>query len=129
MEDEPINQKVTRGVLDRLGYEPDLVQNGEEALEALKNKDYDLILMDCMMPVMNGYETTKRIREIEGDSRHTIIIALTANAMSDDKEKCLNAGMDDYMTKPINMEENHVIRKLLPPPDRMETHTRDSAPV
>jgi signal transduction histidine kinase/AmiR/NasT family two-component response regulator/uncharacterized protein YdeI (BOF family) len=108
-EDNPVNQKVALLQLQRLGYSADVVQNGVEVLRALQHGHYPLILMDCHMPEMDGYEAARRVRAWEkaGDSpRHPIrIIALTADAMAGDREKCLAAGMDDYLTKPVRMED------------------------
>ena len=98
-EDNVINQKVARGMLRNLGHVADVASNGEEVLVALKVKTYDLIFMDCQMPVMDGYEATRRVREME--IGQPIIIAMTANALPGDRERCLNAGMNDYLTKPI----------------------------
>ena len=83
----------------------DIAEDGLEAIEAAQSKDYDVILMDCQLPKMDGYESTRRIRELEGKDKHTTIIALTANAMEGDEAKCLEAGMDDYLSKPINYEK------------------------
>ncbi len=107
-EDNIVNQKVVLHVLEKkLGYYADLVTNGKEALEYLEKMDYDLVLMDCQMPEMDGYEATKIIRDEKSSVRdHKIpIIAMTANAMKGDREKCLNVGMDDYVTKPINIQK------------------------
>ncbi|HIJ81780.1 MAG TPA: response regulator [Desulfuromonadales bacterium] len=107
VEDEPTNQLVLKSILEKLGYSLDVAENGEEALWQLKNSDYDLVLMDCMMPVMNGYDATARIRdETSGVKNHAIpVIALTANALREDRERCLAAGMDDYLPKPVVVEE------------------------
>jgi PAS domain S-box-containing protein len=102
VEDNEINQKVLIKMLNKNDMHCDVVSSGREALAALQNKEYDIIFMDCQMPEMDGYETTARIREMEGQERHTIIVAMTANAMPGEKEKCLQAGMDDYIAKPID---------------------------
>lgn len=103
VEDNPTNQKVEKLQLQKLGYRADVAGNGPEALEALSRIRYDLILMDCHMPEMDGYQTTKEIRRREGRERHTPIIALTASALEPDRAKCLKAGMDDYMAKPVRL--------------------------
>lgn len=100
-EDNNINQFITKKLVESAGYTADVVVNGREATEAIKRQEYALILMDCQMPEMDGYEATIKIREYEANCwRHTLIIALTACAMTGEREKCLQAGMDDYMTKP-----------------------------
>jgi CheY-like chemotaxis protein len=106
VEDFAPNQKVARHILQRLGCEVDLAANGVEALEALEKSDYDIVLMDCQMPEMDGYEATRRYREIEVErgGRRVPIIAVTANALPGDREQCLDAGMDDYVAKPIKLE-------------------------
>jgi PAS domain S-box-containing protein len=105
VEDTPINQKVVMNQLKVLGYEADCAVNGQEAIDRMTHAAYDLVLMDCQMPVLDGYEATRKIRDREGKESHTLIIALTANAMSGDREKCLAAGMDDYISKPISLKE------------------------
>jgi len=103
VEDNRINQIVATKILTKLNLSADIAANGIEAIDKLNSAYYDLILMDCQMPEMDGYETTKAIREGKAGKEHQdiIIIAMTANAMKGDKEKCLNAGMNDYLAKPI----------------------------
>jgi PAS domain S-box-containing protein len=105
VEDNLINQKVFTAMLTSIGYQSDVAVNGFEALEALENNRYDAVFMDCQMPVMDGYETTQKLREREGPQRHTRVIAVTASAMATDRDRCLDSGMDDYMTKPISVKE------------------------
>lgn len=103
-EDNVMNQRLILHMFRTRGITCDLVTNGEEAVKAATAKDYDVILMDCQMPVMDGYEATRQIRKAEQGGRHTRIIALTANAMDGIIEKCTAAGMDDYLSKPINFD-------------------------
>jgi CheY-like chemotaxis protein len=109
-EDNRVNQKLAERLVARLGYEADLVSNGAEALLALERQRYDLILMDCHMPSVDGYDATRRIRARERQNtrdaqRPVFIIAVTANAMPEDRDKCLAAGMDAYVSKPIELDE------------------------
>jgi len=105
-DDNETNQMVAVQLLRRLGYHAEVAANGAEAFEAFRTMPFDLILMDCQMPQMDGYEATRAIREAERSTdRHIPIIAATANAMRGDREKCLAAGMDDYLAKPVKLEE------------------------
>jgi len=107
VEDNAINQKVAVRLLSTLGYASELAKNGAEALEMALKRHYDVILMDCQMPVMDGYEATRAIRNSEGRSSRVPIIAVTANALAGERVKCLAAGMDDYVPKPVNKEALH----------------------
>ena len=102
VEDNVVNQMVLKGILKKLGYEVITADNGEIAVNALKNEVVDVILMDCQMPIMDGFEATRSIRSSSTTNKNKPIIAITANAMTGDKERCLEAGMDDYIKKPID---------------------------
>jgi CheY-like chemotaxis protein len=102
VEDDHINRSVALGVLEKFGFRADVAENGEEALAALKKGTYDLVLMDCRMPVMDGYEATRRIRSLDGAAARVPVVAMTASAMSGEREKCIASGMDDYLIKPIS---------------------------
>ncbi|RJP23186.1 MAG: response regulator [Candidatus Omnitrophota bacterium] len=129
-EDNPVNQEVTVSMLELLGCNTDVAANGLEALAAISNHAYDLILMDCQMPDMDGYEATKVIREREKSIQAKIknqnilfsatpIIALTAHSMEGDREKCLASGMDDYLSKPFNLNELKAILERWIPKDKL----------
>ena len=102
-EDNSINQRVGKLILQKAGYVIDLVGDGSEAVEAHRNQPYDMILMDCQMPSMDGFEATRRIRN--NGRRQPVIIAVTANALVGERERCLAAGMDDYLSKPFQAEQ------------------------
>jgi PAS domain S-box-containing protein len=135
VDDSEINQLVARALLEHLGYHVDVSSNGAEAVAAATSNRYDAILMDCLMPVMDGYEATTRIRRFEGSNRHTTIVALTATAMDGDRQKCLSAGMDDYLAKPLDPTElatvmrrwpstNMAPSSSQPPPERFDVSSK-----
>lgn len=101
VEDHPVNRMLALKILKNAGFIADSVNDGLQAVETVQNTSYDIILMDVQMPRMDGFEATGEIRKLEGESRHTPIIAMTAHAMQGDREKCLQAGMDDYIAKPL----------------------------
>jgi PAS domain S-box-containing protein len=116
-DDNIINQKVAQALLNKLGYKADVVSNGREAVQALELVNYDLVLMDCLMPEMNGFEATAMIRDVNSHVfNHAVpIVAMTANAMAKDREECLEAGMNDYLSKPVKKTElATVFAKWLP---------------
>ena len=115
VEDNPINQQVLLAQLAALGLTADLAADGQAALDALERQTYDLVLMDCQLPGLDGYETTRRWRQREAGGRSTPIIAVTAHAMRGEREKCLAAGMDDHIAKPFRLEElAAVVERWLP---------------
>jgi len=105
VEDNAVNQKVTLRLLQRFGYEAEVAENGAIALEMLAQSEYAAVLMDCQMPVMDGFEATRRLRADEGGQARIPVIALTANAMSEDRQRVLDSGMDDYLPKPVRAED------------------------
>jgi CheY-like chemotaxis protein len=105
VDDNKINQKLMLNILRKLGYSSDFVLGGKEAVELVAISDYDLVFMDITMPIMDGFEATRLIRNLASDTRQPRIIAMTANVMTEDKENCLLAGMDDFVSKPIRLDE------------------------
>ncbi len=111
VEDNPVNQKLAARLLEKLGCRVDVAGNGRECVEMLTSLPYDLVFMDCQMPEMDGYEATRQVRASTSPVAHLPIIAMTANAMAGDREKCLAAGMDDYISKPIRSDD---LAEMLP---------------
>lgn len=112
VEDNVINQQVAHAMLQELGYTAEVVSDGKQALRAMETANFDLVLMDCHMPVLNGYDTTREIRsgeEASGEDRHVPIVAATADLMESNRERCLSCGMDDYLTKPFTEQQLRLI--------------------
>ena len=136
VEDNPVNQEVAKGVLQQLGCNFEVAENGVQAVKHVKESDFDAILMDCQMPIMDGYQATRAIRTYEKNCslNPTCIIALTANALKGDREKCLDAGMDDYLSKPFSPNElfnifADQIPNVEPPSERPTPHKEASKPA
>ncbi len=137
VEDNPVNLHVAQKLLSLIGVEHDVAKNGKEAIRQLHENNYNAVLMDCMMPVMDGYSATREWRKFESekDRERVPILAMTANAMAGDRQKCLDAGMDDYMAKPLNRQllEQMLKRWLTEPAapqlDPEEVATPDAAPI
>ena len=104
-EDNPVNQRVALYQLQKLGFLAEVVDNGRQALDAMRKAPFDVIFMDCQMPELDGYAATRELRAIEEGKRHTWIVAMTANSLQGDREKCMAAGMDDYVSKPVKTED------------------------
>jgi signal transduction histidine kinase/DNA-binding response OmpR family regulator len=104
-EDNAVNQQVARRMLEKLGCEVDVVADGAAALDCLARRSYDVVFLDCQMPVLDGYETVREIRRREPGGSHVTVVAMTAHAMAGDREKCLVAGMDDYLPKPVRFDD------------------------
>jgi CheY-like chemotaxis protein/HPt (histidine-containing phosphotransfer) domain-containing protein len=130
-EDNLVNQKVAMRMLEKAGHRVDVANNGIEALAALKNASYDLVLMDMQMPEMDGYEATAEIRKMAPEYRELPVIAMTANAMKGDREKCIAAGMDDYISKPVKpkglleMVQRWAGKKVIRPTVGMDRYPSD----
>lgn len=116
VEDNPVNQKLACRMLENAGLRVTIADNGQEGVDAFEPGKFAAVLMDCQMPVLDGYEATVKIRELEGDGDYHIpIIALTAHAMEEDRKKCMDAGMDDYLSKPIKIEPlGQMLNKWIP---------------
>jgi signal transduction histidine kinase/DNA-binding response OmpR family regulator/HPt (histidine-containing phosphotransfer) domain-containing protein len=130
VEDNPVNQAVVKKMLEKAGLSPITANDGVEALEALRNEQFDVVLMDCQMPRMDGYETTEAIREREAQQglMRMPVIAMTANAMSGDRERCIAVGMDDYLSKPVKPAQlENMLRQWLPMEDMLGEQYNDQA--
>jgi CheY-like chemotaxis protein len=128
-EDNPVNQRVLIRMLERLGHAYELVEDGAEAIAAARRRRYDVVLMDCQMPRIDGFEAAAEIRKLPGAAGLVPIIAVTANAMNGDRERCLSAGMTGYLAKPIRLRElADALGGLRPPSSSRPAETVDTAP-
>ena len=117
VEDNPVNQRIGQAMLQRLGCVVETARNGQQALDALTVQHYDIVFMDCQMPGMDGYTASAEFRRRESDACRTPVIALTADAMDGARKRCLEAGMDDYLTKPVAADDLRVmLHRWAPPP-------------
>ncbi|MDH5184960.1 MAG: response regulator [Gammaproteobacteria bacterium] len=115
VEDNSINQKVAVGMLNKFGFDTSVVNDGKEAVDILLKEHFDLVFMDCNMPVMDGFDATETIRKHEGENEHITIVAMTANAMQGDRDRCMQVGMDDYISKPIKKDAlTEMLQRWLP---------------
>jgi CheY-like chemotaxis protein len=127
-EDNVVNQRVAAHMLDRLGFRVDVVGNGLEAVEALRKAPYDIVLLDCMMPEMDGYEAAMAIRALPEPVASVPIVALTARALEGDRERCLAAGMNDFLSKPISLVPLRAMMDKWAPRDESDTDASESDP-
>lgn len=118
VEDSPFMQEIIKTILQKLGHEPDFVSGGAEAIDVITEQDYALTLLDCQIPILNGYEVAREIRDREAKGfikKRNIIIACTANNMQGDREQCIESGMDDHIAKPVTLEMvSEILEKWLP---------------
>ncbi len=128
VDDNANNRRIATAMIRKLGLAPDVAEDGAQAVEAVRENHYDLVLMDVQMPVMGGLDATRAIRELDGERRHVPIVALTANAMPEDREMCLQAGMDDYLPKPVRKKRlREVLDRWLTESARAQAETMDPA--
>ena len=129
-EDNPVNQRVITVLLEKRGHSVSLARNGSEAIELYANQMFDIIFMDVQMPIMNGYDASFAIRSAESPTgSRTPIIALTAHAMKGDREHCLNAGMDDYLTKPVRIRDLDAMLERFRPEEPRNRAEQDTLQV
>jgi CheY-like chemotaxis protein len=131
VEDNAVNRQVAQRLLSLVGVSFEIAENGKEAIDRLEHGQFDAVLMDCQMPILDGYGATRAVRRLESDGArkgHVPIVAMTANAMAGDREKCLAAGMDDYMSKPLNRALlEQMLRKWLPKTATSRAHAAAAA--